>query len=38
VHISHLRRKLALNAANGWKLTSIYQRGYRLEFLEGTSK
>jgi DNA-binding response OmpR family regulator len=35
VHISHLRSKLALNAANGWKLTSIYQRGYRLEFLEG---
>ncbi len=36
VHISHLRSKLALNAANGWKLTSIYQRGYRLEFLEDT--
>lgn len=36
VHISHLRRKLGLNAANGWKLTSIYQRGYRLEFLEST--
>lgn len=36
VHISHLRSKLALNAANGWRLTSIYQRGYRLEFLEGT--
>ncbi len=35
VHISHLRSKLALNAANGWRLTSIYQRGYRLEFLEG---
>ena len=38
VHISHLRRKLALNTVNGWKLTSIYQRGYRLEFLEGANK
>jgi DNA-binding response OmpR family regulator len=35
VHISRLRRKLDLNAINGWKLTSIYQRGYRLEFLNG---
>jgi two-component system, OmpR family, response regulator RegX3 len=35
VHISHLRSKLALNAMNGWKLTSIYQRGYRLEYLYG---
>lgn len=33
VHISHLRSKLGLNVMNGWKLTSIYQRGYRLEFL-----
>jgi DNA-binding response OmpR family regulator len=33
VHISHLRSKLALNAMNGWKLSSIYQRGYRLEYL-----
>jgi DNA-binding response OmpR family regulator len=33
VHISHLRRKLALNAFNGWRLVSIYQRGYRLEFI-----
>jgi two-component system response regulator RegX3 len=36
VHISHLRTKLALNAMNGWKLTSIYQRGYRLEYLYET--
>lgn len=35
VHISHLRSKLGLNAMNGWKLTSVYQRGYRLEYLEG---
>lgn len=33
VHISHLRSKLALNVMNGWKLTSIYQKGYRLEYL-----
>lgn len=39
VHISHLRSKLLLNAMHGWKLTSIYQRGYRLEFLyEGTTE
>jgi DNA-binding response OmpR family regulator len=39
VHISHLRSKLALNAMHGWKLTSIYQRGYRLEYLyEGTTE
>lgn len=34
VHISHLRSKLGLNAVYGWKLTSIYQRGYRLEYLK----
>lgn len=33
VHISHLRKKLALNAMHGWRLTSIYQQGYRLEYL-----
>ena len=39
VHISHLRSKLALNAMHGWKLSSIYQRGYRLEYLyEGTTE
>ncbi len=30
-HVSRLRRKLAFNKENGWKLTSIYQHGYRLE-------
>ncbi len=30
-HVSRLRRKLAISAENGWKLTSIYQHGYRLE-------
>lgn len=30
-HISRLRKKLELNEQNGWKLTSIYQHGYRIE-------
>ena len=30
-HISRLRRKLAIGPENNWKLTSIYQHGYRLE-------
>lgn len=30
-HISRLRKKLDLNESNGWKLTAIYQHGYRLE-------
>ena len=30
-HISRLRKKLALNEENGWKLSSIYQHGYRIE-------
>ena len=30
-HISRLRKKLDLSPENGWRLTSIYQRGYRLE-------
>ncbi|NOT15527.1 MAG: response regulator transcription factor [Methylotenera sp.] len=31
VHVSHLRSKLKFTPENGWKLTSIYQQGYRLE-------
>ncbi len=31
VHVSHLRTKLKLTPAYGWKLRSIYQQGYRLE-------
>ena len=30
-HVSRLRRKLAFTKENGWKLTSVYQHGYRLE-------
>lgn len=33
-HVSKLRRKLAINADNGWQLSSIYQHGYRLERIE----
>lgn len=29
-HISRVRSKLAINPAVGWRLVSIYQRGYRL--------
>lgn len=35
VHISHIRKKLELSAMNGWRISSVYQRGYRLEFLSG---
>lgn len=30
-HVSRLRKKLKLNDDNGWKLTSVYQHGYRIE-------
>lgn len=33
VHIYRLRRKLFLNAENGWKLSSVYRYGYRLQRL-----
>jgi len=32
-HMSRVRNKLSLNPENGWRLTSIYQHGYRLEKL-----
>jgi two-component system response regulator RegX3 len=32
-HMSRIRGKLSLNPENGWRLTSIYQHGYRLEQL-----
>jgi len=31
IHVSRLRKKLMLNAENGWKLSGIYNHGYRLE-------
>ena len=33
-HISRLRRKLFIGPENGWRLSSIYQHGYRLEKCE----
>ena len=33
-HVSRLRRKLKLGPENGWKLTSVYQHGYRIEHVE----
>ncbi len=30
-HISRIRKKLKISEENGWRLSSIYQRGYRLE-------
>lgn len=30
-HVSRLRKKLRLNEGNGWKLSAVYQHGYRIE-------
>jgi two-component system, OmpR family, response regulator RegX3 len=37
VHVSHLRSKLGLSPENGWRLTSVYRQGYRLERNEETA-
>jgi two-component system response regulator RegX3 len=34
VHISRIRSKLELNVMKSWKLSSVYQRGYRMEYFE----
>lgn len=34
VHVSHLRSKLKLVPECGWRLTSVYRQGYRLEQVE----
>lgn len=31
IHISRIRKKLSLHEEHGWKLTSIYHKGYRLD-------
>lgn len=36
-HISRLRKKMQLQDENGWKLSAIYQHGYRLEQIGGTN-
>jgi len=35
-HISNIRKKLGINPGDGWRLSSVYQHGYRLENLSGT--
>ena len=37
-HVSRIRTKLSLAPEMGWKLSSIYQHGYRLERLNVTSE
>ncbi|OGT82407.1 MAG: hypothetical protein A3J35_02595 [Gammaproteobacteria bacterium RIFCSPLOWO2_02_FULL_52_10] len=37
IHISRIRKKLELTEEHGWKLTSIYHKGYRLEHIARTS-
>lgn len=34
IHVSRIRKKLSLTEENGWKLTSIYHEGYRLDRVE----
>ena len=34
IHMSRIRKKLSLTEENGWKLTSIYHEGYRLDRVE----
>lgn len=31
MHVSRLRNKMMLQPANGWRLSAVYQHGYRLE-------
>jgi len=37
-HVSRLRKKMKLGEDNGWRLSSVYQHGYRLEQLDGAPK
>lgn len=34
-HVSRLRKKLGLNGESGWRLSAVYQHGYRLERVAG---
>lgn len=36
-HMSRLRRRLGLNPENGFRIKTIYQRGYRLEAIKPTA-
>ena len=35
-HVSRIRRRLGLTPENGWRLHSVYGRGYRLDRLTGS--
>jgi len=37
MHVSRLRSKLKIQPANGWRLASVYQHGYRLENLNSNN-
>ena len=37
MHVSRIRNKLKIQPANGWRLASIYQHGYRLENVEDSN-
>ena len=37
-HVSRLRKKMQLQEDNGWKLSAIYQHGYRLEQVGATDR
>ena len=37
-HVSRLRKKMKLGEENGWRLSSVYQHGYRLEQLDVTAE
>lgn len=36
-HVSRIRGKLQLTPENGWRLSAVYQHGYRLERVEATA-
>lgn len=37
-HMSRIRNKLGLMPSNGWRLSAVYQHGYRLERIEETAE
>lgn len=37
-HVSRIRNKLELHPDQGWKLSAVYQHGYRLERLDASSE
>ena len=37
-HMSRLRKKMQIGKENGWRLSAVYQHGYRLEKLDAAAK